>query len=158
MYWMAPMISTEYHFPTWHKGHHFQPPRNRIFLGTLSPRCMVYQSSISPLPMLGILYIIHWRCTNLWPNQLLSYSFWDANGEYHGLIQAHGINTNSRYYEIENGNIQQQGRHMEALQKLASIFKQATVNSDAKDSLVFQTSSTPTASKAVCTAPTDHGW
>ena len=52
--------------------------------------------------------------------------------------------------KLQNENRQKKGLHMEALQKLESIFKQAIGNSDANDSPVGQTTSTPTAPKSIC--------
>ena len=59
--------------------------------------------------------------------------------------------------KLKNENRQQPGRHMDALQKLASIFKQATWNSYANNLPVGETPSTPTAPKAIHSAPRTHG-
>ena len=59
--------------------------------------------------------------------------------------------------KLQHENRQQQGCHMESLQNLASIFKQATVNSDANDSPVVQTSFTPTSQKEIFDALRTHG-
>ena len=58
--------------------------------------------------------------------------------------------------KLQNENRQQPGRHMDALQKLASIFQQETVNSDANDSPVVQISYTPTAPKLICATSITH--
>ena len=67
------------------------------------------------------------------------------------------LSLNQAILKVQNENRQQPGHNMEALQKLARIFKQATGNSDANDSPVGKISSTPTGPKAICAAPRTHG-
>ena len=63
------------------------------------------------------------------------------------------FNLTQTVLKLKNKNRQQDGRQMDAFQKLASIFKQETVNIDSNDSPVGQISATPTSTKAIRSAP-----